>query len=1236
MATDSDARLYERADGKVARPRAREWRLREAYAAEQARRKAEAAEKRRQEENERLRQQAAEAAANPQPAPIENSAAPILRDRNNNIVPLSKRFNLGGSQYLGRSAYERADGKAAKVSARERKLRDAIVDLLRKAGIEVVTESEEGQRVLDMDSEHQAKLMGSKVERRKKEIAETLQGKELDQKQRAVVDVFTGESDNESFIVTDKAGKERNIKMRQGNELKAGTKHSIYRHYGTTSNGYNADELLFIPEVIEKGDRKQDSGKGVSYTLKKGEITYTVTTEISGKGEQFTNFFTDKKPTIAEQGTSNTDNQHVQPQMSAHNSSAKLQKVSEIDEESTKIIFETAKKLFGTTFDIREAGYILPDGSLLDFSGRHLLEGADDKFLRGRRTSDHREIASIEYERDGFTETGVKTDMSDFIRRGAIRIDVNAGAINLAVKPTKEQRDALQRLIERNDGDVQVDFGDGWDTDHYVEYANAKSNRILNDINRYFDENIKPTGNIKFFRTENGEAYGFTMGGRIYLDPRNATAETPIHEYTHLWAEALRQANPKVWEQLKSELEKDKDLMAYVQRLYPELKGDELMDEVFAHFSGRRGAERLRAEQERMEGETQSIVGKAKVIAMFENLRNALKKFWNAARDLFAGKSVKNESAEDFADMVLADLVGGVNPNNEIEAVKDEVFRQFTIAKNTNAKGRSIQIGNLTQEGRKLLETISGIKMKHDISFNLNISDLRNIYNEHYGDNEKDKGNNIPLTDEDIRSIVDVLYNPDDVIFGVEKKGEKRKLFFFLKDAGDGAYNLTEVYADRRGNLTAKSYYKTKKGSNLRAVSIKNDSELSTSETSGASLFSGAKIPTLFEISEKIEKKDEIKYQRADILNDYQERITAGQELKDEVNASGHRASFNADYTINLVHGTSPEAAEKIKAEGLQRNSYLAPSKSEANTHVSAKRKDNTFLYIKADARDISYNGATNEYYTEDGLVMDEDGVWVSPHRKAARQADSGVRFRGEEEPVFYSNAMRAVENIKQERATPEQWVTFDEGELDGDFSLGDFMEAGIDTHDLEWQLANPIAASARDKATLESINNLRSVVRGKKNTIKMYRAVPADLKEGSFRNGDWVTPSRKYAEQHIELQDWEGGRIIEQEVSVDDIWWNGDDINEWGFDDGKGYAYKNTENNRKLMEPTYDDNGNRTPEDGQDARAPKDGQGTFALEYGQGARAPDNGQDARAPLGSFNPAYLLYRYPFVSVFIII
>lgn len=59
-------------------------------------------------------------------------------------------------------------------------------------------------------------------------------------------------------------------------------------------------------------------------------------------------------------------------------------------------------------------------------------------------------------------------------------------------------------------------------------------------------------------------------------------------------------------------------------------------------------------------------------------------------------------------------------------------------------------------------------------------------------------------------------------------------------------------------------------------------------------------------------------------------------------------------------------------------------------------------------------------------------------------------------------------------------------------------------------------------------------------------------------------------------MQEWKNGRVIEEEVSVDDIWWNGDDINEWGFDDGKGYAYKNVRNNRKLDDLiTRDDNGN-------------------------------------------------------------
>ncbi len=38
----------------------------------------------------------------------------------------------------------------------------------------------------------------------------------------------------------------------------------------------------------------------------------------------------------------------------------------------------------------------------------------------------------------------------------------------------------------------------------------------------------------------------------------------------------MREVNPEAWEQLKREMLGKKDVLDYVQKLYPELKGDEL------------------------------------------------------------------------------------------------------------------------------------------------------------------------------------------------------------------------------------------------------------------------------------------------------------------------------------------------------------------------------------------------------------------------------------------------------------------------------------------------------------------------------------------------------------------------------------------------------------------------------------------------------------------------------------
>lgn len=110
--------------------------------------------------------------------------------------------------------------------------------------------------------------------------------------------------------------------------------------------------------------------------------------------------------------------------------------------------------------------------------------------------------------------------------------------------------------------------------------------------------------------------------------------------------------------------------------------------------------------------------------------------------------------------------------------------------------------------------------------------------------------------------------------------------------------------------------------------------------------------------------------------------------------------------------------------------------------------------------------------------------------------------------------------------------------------------------------------------------NALDAIKNGEKDVkVKVYRAVPTSVKEGKLRNGDWVTPSKKYAEMHGDNRLDGKYRIIEDEVTASQLWWDGNDANEFGFDDGKEYRYKNAKNNRKLNDLiTYDNKGNVIP----------------------------------------------------------
>ena len=181
----------------------------------------------------------------------------------------------------------------------------------------------------------------------------------------------------------------------------------------------------------------------------------------------------------------------------------------------------------------------------------------------------------------------------------------------------------------------------------------------------------------------------------------------------------------------------------------------------------------------------------------------------------------------------------------EPEDVADRIEKLFDAAVAGDLSGGPIEIGRLTPDGRDFLEKLSGKTLKENVSFVLNPSDLVHIYRRHFGANEADS-RNTPLTRWDIRQIAEIITSPDKVLYGKEKDGNQRNMFFFLKEAEGGSYNLMEVYADRRGNLTAKSFFKSKEGVSQRAVLLSESSTL-TSVTDGATLLDGAKLPKFFD-----------------------------------------------------------------------------------------------------------------------------------------------------------------------------------------------------------------------------------------------------------------------------------------------------------------------------------------------------------------------------------------------------
>lgn len=135
-----------------------------------------------------------------------------------------------------------------------------------------------------------------------------------------------------------------------------------------------------------------------------------------------------------------------------------------------------AKEYYGTTNKLSETGYILTDGSLLDFSGKKFGGSPNN------RSIDHREIV------DALDKAG----MEEFINSGNIRYLPEGDKILLSNEPTPQQYKVIERIINNSGGNITIELmndANKWGmnrNDYYGEYEDTTFNKVKRDIKAFY------------------------------------------------------------------------------------------------------------------------------------------------------------------------------------------------------------------------------------------------------------------------------------------------------------------------------------------------------------------------------------------------------------------------------------------------------------------------------------------------------------------------------------------------------------------------------------------------------------------------------------------------------------------------------------------------------------------------------------------------------------------------------
>lgn len=769
------------------------------------------------------------------------------------------------------------------------------------------------------------------------------------------------------------------------------------------------------------------------------------------------------------------------------------------------------------------------------------------------------------------------------------------------------QNQLMQDYMDQHGLSSENDIPDDVWTD-YRDKSFEKYQDTLDDLfHKYveLDNQLKAVAEpgVQYLKGK-GVVYGYTDGKQIVLNQEHLNPNTPIHEYQHLWRTAAKEMNPELIEhgdklimqtQLFADLKQDPN--------YNHLTDEQICDEAFARLTGEDGAAIL--EQMAKDAIKENPLDTAKELSVINKLKEWLKKFWYWTLDTFTKwkpEDIKRMTLEDIRNLVLRDLANGVDPRTKIheaENADDIKFMGSTTKKRMKDISTQLEGRELDEAQQAVADVYSG--KKDNVSLTVEREDGSNKIIMRQGNDNHAGTKHSVFRHYGVKAN---SLNVDDLLLipTVLKEGERK-----VSDNGRVAYvyvdptsqvKYTVVTEPKNNKEYFNDFYSNKKANPSETSRVV---ENSTNTPEGAhnndgNAFTAAKVDNNSETTKgndgNLSVEDKIKavsqqfgVDEADVAM-YANAIKKGstsEAARARANIKRHLLQANEDkissfkellkYTVPVnealkenfgdVDAMIEERKQQMEA---QRNAMEAARKRAEEEEAKRQKHLEELSLIPDDQLDKQYM---------DALAKGDDATAREMLDEAARRKgydDTESSYQG-------VGAWAAPGNpgYESDKARRDDWESSGSDVNLEDIALGY-------TPQPDDYFSHPERYSQNTPHGLESVRAINAAIDAIKNgekdvKVKVYRAVPTSVKEGKLRNGDWVTPSKKYAEMHGTNRLEGKYRIIEDEVPATQLWWDGNDANEFGFDDGKEYKYKNAKNNRKLNDlVTYDDNGDVIP----------------------------------------------------------